>query len=428
MLLAGTLWARPESVTAYSAKLPAAELITRSPGLKSLTSPPTASTSPAHSRPTMVPGPPTVPWRLPAATARSARLSDAAFTLIRISCGLGEGFATSRISTPVSPTTAAFIAVLLLELEAHDAHQPVGHLREPFDPVAERDQDLRVIEIEEARRRAGQHLGGDLLVHRLAPGRVVDAPRLLMQGVDLGIAVAVVVERPLADLGDEGVAVGIGAAAPAEQVELVVAFLGLLDRGRELGDADLQVEARLRRHRLHDLGHRAVLRPVHHQEVERQGCLDAGLLEQRLRLGEVALGNWEALLIIEVLRADPLVAGDELAVEHYLVQRLAVDAELQRLAHPRLLAQRIVGLGAVAEIEHDAEEAQRHRLAELELGRLAHRLDVGRQHALHDVEAARAQVRQPHRAVDDRQVGDAVDEGAILVPVVGEPLDHDAIL
>src|SRR5215468_714872 len=213
MLLAGTLWARPESVTAYSAKLPAAELITRSPGLKSLTSPPTASTSPAHSRPTMVPGPPTVPWRLPAATARSARLSDAAFTLIRISCGLGEGFATSRISTPVSPTTAAFIAVLLLGFEAHDAHQPVGHLREPFDPVAERDQDLRVIEIEEARRRAGQHLGGDLLVHRLAPGRVIDAPRLLVQGVDLGIAVAVIVERPLADLGDEGVAVGIGAAA-----------------------------------------------------------------------------------------------------------------------------------------------------------------------------------------------------------------------
>src|ERR1700730_6312199 len=109
MLLAGILWARPASVTVYSAKLPAAELITRSPGLKSLTSPPTASISPAHSRPTMVPVPPTVPWRWPDATARSARLSDAARTLTRISCGLGTGLATSRISTPFSPTTAAFI-------------------------------------------------------------------------------------------------------------------------------------------------------------------------------------------------------------------------------------------------------------------------------------------------------------------------------
>src|SRR3984893_8465034 len=109
MLLAGILWARPASVTVYSAKLPAAELMTRSPGLKSLTSPPTAATSPAHSRPTMVPVPPTVPWRWPDATARSARLSDAARTLTRISCGLGTGLATSRISTPFSPTTAAFI-------------------------------------------------------------------------------------------------------------------------------------------------------------------------------------------------------------------------------------------------------------------------------------------------------------------------------
>src|SRR5207248_5674519 len=109
MLLAGILWARPASVTAYSAKLPAAELITRSPGLKSLTSAPTASTSPAHSRPTIVPVPPTVPWRWPEATARSARFREAAFTLIRSSCGLGEGLGASLYWTPCSVTTAAFM-------------------------------------------------------------------------------------------------------------------------------------------------------------------------------------------------------------------------------------------------------------------------------------------------------------------------------
>src|SRR5215469_13483349 len=109
MLFAGTLWARPQSATAYSAKPPAAELMTRSPGLKSFTSLPIASTSPAHSRPTIVPGPPAAPCRLPAATARSARLSDAARTLIRISLGLGEGLGASLYWTPFSVTTAAFI-------------------------------------------------------------------------------------------------------------------------------------------------------------------------------------------------------------------------------------------------------------------------------------------------------------------------------
>ena len=48
-------------VTAYSAKPPGAEAITRSPGLTPLTSLPTASTSPAHSKPSRAPTPPTLP-------------------------------------------------------------------------------------------------------------------------------------------------------------------------------------------------------------------------------------------------------------------------------------------------------------------------------------------------------------------------------
>ena len=64
----------------------------------------------------------------------------------------------------------------------------------------------------------------------------------------------------------------------------------------------------------------------------------------------------------------------------------------------------------------------------LSLRIVAHRLDVGGEHALDQVETARAQVGQPHRGVDDRQVGDLVDEDLVLVPVVGELLDHDAVL
>ena len=48
----GTFMARPWSLTAYSAWLPGLWHITRSPALKSRTSPPTSTTSPANSLPT----------------------------------------------------------------------------------------------------------------------------------------------------------------------------------------------------------------------------------------------------------------------------------------------------------------------------------------------------------------------------------------
>ena len=85
-------------------------------------------------------------------------------------------------------------------------------------------------------------------------------------------------------------------------------------------------------------------------------------------------------------------------------------------------------MGAVGDVDQQGEEAERHRLAELELGIVAHRLDVGREQALHQVQPARAQVGQTHGRIDDRQVGDLVDEDAVLVPVVGKLLEHDAVL
>src|SRR5438270_1363261 len=98
---------RPASVTTYSAKPPGAEAIMRSPGLIPSTSLPTASTSPAHSKPSRAPTPPTLPCWWPKATSRSARLRLEARTRIRTSFGFGAGFGRSRISTPLSPKTAA---------------------------------------------------------------------------------------------------------------------------------------------------------------------------------------------------------------------------------------------------------------------------------------------------------------------------------
>ena len=86
--------------------------MTRSPGLTVFTSLPTASTSPANSSPSTVPGPPELPCIWPDAIMRSARLRPAARTRTRTWFGAGFGFSTSRTSIPVPVSTAAFMSIL----------------------------------------------------------------------------------------------------------------------------------------------------------------------------------------------------------------------------------------------------------------------------------------------------------------------------
>src|SRR5215468_1386259 len=93
--------------------------MTRSPGLKSLTSLPTASISPAHSRPSRAPMPPTRPCCWPAATPTSARLRLEARTRISTWLAAGSGFGRSRTSAPFSPTTAAFMISFSLKFQQH---------------------------------------------------------------------------------------------------------------------------------------------------------------------------------------------------------------------------------------------------------------------------------------------------------------------
>src|SRR5436190_24295839 len=109
MLLAGIADTRPQSVTAYSAKPPLPEHITRSPGFTSSTSLPTASTSPANSSPSTVPGPPAAPWKRPEAMMRTARLRPAARTRTRTWLAPGLGLGMSRTSMPLPVSTAAFM-------------------------------------------------------------------------------------------------------------------------------------------------------------------------------------------------------------------------------------------------------------------------------------------------------------------------------
>ena len=126
----------------------------------------------------------------------------------------------------------------------------------------------------------------------------VDETGVFKRLVGFRVGIAAVVLRRLAVQEDVGVAVGIDPAAPADQEGLEFAGLGLLERGRELDDADLQVEARFRRHRLQDLRDSFVLRALRHHEIDGDREVDAGFLQQGLGFGDVARFDRKCLLII----------------------------------------------------------------------------------------------------------------------------------
>ena len=158
------------------------------------------------------------------------------------------------------------------------------------------------------------------------------------------------------------------------------------------------------------------------------GPLTPASLSSALGLRHVALRDRHALLIVGMLRIDPLVARHELAIERHLVDRVAIERQLEGLAHPRVLGQRCAGGRPVIEIDADAEIAELDRGHELDLGDRADGLDVGGQRPFDQLQRARAQIGQAHRGVGDRQVDDPVDVHVVLVPVAIELLDDDAVL
>ena len=124
-----------------------------------------------------------------------------------------------------------------------------------------------------------------------------------------------------------------------------------------------------------------------------------------------------------------MVAGDRLAVHRDLDQRIAIERELERLAHPRVAAERsALRTLAVADIDGDALVADLDDAVDLEAPVALEAGDVGTRQALDEVELPRAQVGEAHRRVDDRQIDDAVEMDRALVPVFREALEHDAVL
>jgi hypothetical protein len=68
-----------------------------------------------------------------------------------------------------------------------------------------------------------------------------------------------------------------------------------------------------------------------------------------------------------------LIARRELAVEHHLVERIAVDGELERLAHLGVLPERVLRLIGVGEIDGEARVGEARADSELQLRVAAHR-------------------------------------------------------
>ena len=272
------------------------------------------------------------------------------------------------------------------------------------------------------------HLLRDLVVGRGAPRRVERGARLVDERLHVVLAVAGVVGRPLAGEHRVQVAVRVRAPAPREHVGLELALVGEVERGGELGRLDLHVKARVLGHRLHYLAD--FLRVGGGGGHEREARVrHARLLQELLRALEVPLGHARALAVVLVGRRHPLVARLRLAFHDHLDDGVAVERELERLAHARVLAERVLLRHvALADVDGDALVADLDDLGHLEAAVVLDAGDVGGGNALDEVELPGAQVREAHGRVDDGLVDDAVEVDLALVPVVRVAIEHDAVL
>src|SRR6185437_1126178 len=108
---------------------------------------------------------------------------------------------------------------------------------------------------------------------------------------------------------------------------------------------------------------------------------------------------------------------------------IAIERELERLAYARVAAERIfLRKLALADIDRDALVADFGDLRQPEACVSFQLRHVGGCQALDEIELPRAKVRKSNGRVRNRQVDNPVEVNRRLVPVLGEPLEHDAVL
>jgi hypothetical protein len=133
-------------------------------------------------------------------------------------------------------------------------------------------------------------------------------------------------------------------------------------------------------------------------------------------------------VVVGRARRHELVAGGIAALERHLHDRRAVERQVEGLAHARVAAHRMVAARRVRHVDDQAPIADRVDRQQAQPRVRHHLRRVARLDALDHVETAGLQVGEPHCAVGDHAVGDAVDVEIARVPVVGVALDDDAVL
>src|SRR5262249_37312254 len=145
-------------------------------------------------------------------------------------------------------------------------------------------------------------------------------------------------------------------------------------------------------------------------------------------LVDVTFADRKGLLVIGIFRVYPLIARNEFAVEDDLIERLAVDGVIERLAHLGRAAEWIFRALAGADIDVNAHIAEAERCRALERRVRANVLNIGRKPPLDQIEAAALEIGDTHRVLDDRQIDNSIDVDVVLVPVIGEFLADNPTL
>src|SRR5256712_1598317 len=302
----------------------------------------------------------------------------------------------------------------LLPARSLDADQPVGDGRVAFEVLRERDDVVREVEVDGAPARQEQVVG--LTVERRPLADVAHLAGLAEERVDLLVARERLVEAAAARMELVDVVIGVHAAAPADEEGLVLAVLVVLERGGELLGSQRDVEPGLARHALNDLADAPLLRVVDDHHLEAVAAGGPGLGQELLGSGHVAAGALTALVEERAVRRDRGAAGRVQAVPRHLIEGLAVDRELERLPNAWVVCEwraevprRLRLADLVVEVDGDAVVAEARHVRDLEPPFLLEARRVGRRHQVHEVDVARAEVRQPDVVVGDDAKDDAIE-------------------
>ncbi len=218
-----------------------------------------------------------------------------------------------------------------------------------------------------------------------------------------------------------GVAVGVGASAPAEAGRLELALVEAVEQRGELEQFDVGDDLRLAQLRLVGFGKLDPLGAVGHQHGEREAVRLAALAQLLPHRVVVLLVGRDAGVEGPGTRRDRRLARLAGVEEDNLVDPVAVE----RVGDG--LAQRLVVERRLAVMQRDVGKAEAGHVAEDERPILLGRLDILAGDLVDQLQLVRLQAGQALGRLGDRLVGHLVEIRQPLLPVVRVLLDRHVI-